>query len=277
MKKHFYICASLFISLAAALHAEAPFFKVNGSVKSYTQTTYLITQKFGDYYRTPDTSYVHTIGSNGLETDVSQVNAAGTIISRITYAYDDAGNKISQTCTDGAGTIEWKQTFTYENGLLKEESEFKKDDTLSSKSIFKYSADNKQTDESYYNGEGALIWKSISKFDDNNRKLETLQYTADGQLDQRQVFTYNDAGNLVQIDTFNNVDEQTEKVIYRYGDNNLVGETASTNIANGTQTREFYKYDDAGNLTKVTTYSVSTKFGSTMNELVDMSEYTYTK
>ena len=39
--------------------------------------------------------------------------------------------------------------------------------------------------------------------------------------------------------------------------------------------RVIFKYDEAGNLAKVSEYSVAEKFGTTVNELIGMYEYTY--
>ena len=39
--------------------------------------------------------------------------------------------------------------------------------------------------------------------------------------------------------------------------------------------RTLIKYDDAGNVNKVSEYDVLEKFGTTVNELVNMSEYSY--
>ncbi len=39
--------------------AESPFFAVKGKVKSYTKTEYVISHKFGDYFRTPNVLYTY--------------------------------------------------------------------------------------------------------------------------------------------------------------------------------------------------------------------------
>ncbi|MCR5289510.1 MAG: hypothetical protein K6E51_05920 [Treponema sp.] len=277
MKKLTVLILTVLVTIGITAFAESPFFKVNGSVKSYTQTTYVISQKFGDYYRTPDIKYVHNLNDKQLETDVSQISATGLLVNKVTYTYDTNGNLESQVSTDSANTTEWKVTYVYdEKGRLTEESNFKKDDILSGKSIFKYPSDN-QTEESYYNGDGVLLWRDISKFDENNHKVQILQYFADGTLDQRQDFIYNDLGILVQVDTYDNSGFKKQEIKYRFTENDLIGETQTKNYAANTETREFYKYDDDKNLIKITTYNVSNKFGTTVNELTGMSEYTYTK
>jgi len=257
--------------------SDSPFFKVNGQIKNYTKTDYTITQKFGDYFRTPDTKYVHNLNADGRETDISQFNASGSLINKITYVYDDKGKTVSQTGTDASNITEWKVLYTYDDkGIKTEESEYGKDNTLSGKSIFKY-PDTSQCEESYYNGQGALIWKNISRFDEKGRKTEAYQYFADGSLDEKQAFIYNENGILVEIDNYDANGRQIRRVKYRFGSDGTITETQTDDMKNNAETREFYKYDDSGNLSKVTTYTVAHKFGTIVNELTDMSEYTYTK
>ena len=40
-------------------------------------------------------------------------------------------------------------------------------------------------------------------------------------------------------------------------------------------TRTIVKFDNAGNLAKITTYTVSKKFGTVMNEMTGMTEFVY--
>ena len=62
----------LALSLTAAafsLHAfdtAAPI-AVKTGIREYTRTGYIITEKFGDYYRSPSAKYVHVFDVNGKE------------------------------------------------------------------------------------------------------------------------------------------------------------------------------------------------------------------
>jgi hypothetical protein len=277
MKQLLFFIAAVLIFPVTAVSADSPFFKVNGQIKNYTKTEYAIIQKFGDYFRTPDKKYTWNLDANGREMDMSEFNGSGTLINKITYAYDDKGNMTSQICTDSANTTAWKVTYTYdEKGNKMDESDYNKDGVLSGKSVFNY-PDSKQNEETYYNGTGVLIWKNISKFDDNGRKTETCQYFADGTLDQRLTYVYNDTGKLVEIGSYDGSGNQTKLIQYIFNNDGIISETSIENIKDNLKTREFYKYDENKNLIKIFTYNIFHKFGTTVNELNSMSEYTYVK
>ena len=55
---------------------DSPFMKPNGEPKSYTQTEFTISTKFGDYYRTPAVKYKHTFNDAGLEIESAEYSAS---------------------------------------------------------------------------------------------------------------------------------------------------------------------------------------------------------
>ena len=260
--------------------AESPFFAVKGKVKSYTKTEYVISQKFGDYFRTPNVLYTYKYDDKGRETECLEMSANGTLLSKTVNSYDEKGILTSIVSTDGSNVAEWRIAYTYnEEGLLVDESEFNKNDELSGRTITKYSEDKSRIEESSYNEKGELIWKNICKFDVAlNRKLEEKQYFADGALDQKLAYIYNDEGLLTEIDSSDSKGNVTKKTLFRFNEKGQNTETATYNIVTGTEEREMYRYDEAGeNIVRVTVYNVANKFDTVVNELVGMSEYKYEK
>ena len=83
---------------AAAVSLSAP-------VKDYTKTTYTITEKFGEYYRSPKAKYLHVFDANGRQTETSEFTAKGAVVDRLVFAYDAAGNLTSTTGFDSDGKI----------------------------------------------------------------------------------------------------------------------------------------------------------------------------
>ena len=81
---------------AAAVSLSAP-------VKDYTKTTYTITEKFGEYYRSPKAIYLHVFDANGRQTETSEFTAKGAVVDRLVFAYDAAGNLTSTTGFDSDG------------------------------------------------------------------------------------------------------------------------------------------------------------------------------
>lgn len=269
----------LVILAAAALSAQVFAFdseaalKPNGAVAEYTKIEYQITEKFGDYYRSPRAKFVHVFDVTGKESEASELTNKDALVDHITYKYDGE-NLVEKICTDADGKISWKITTSYdENGVKSEESEFNAANTLINKTIWRVNGN--QIDESYYNADGALLSKIITKNDDQGRVSEVAQYAAAGNLEQKAAYTYNDAGKLSEISYSNGSGTQTKKVVYRFDASYQITEEQTYNSDNKLIVRVIFKYDDFGNIIKTTTYNVAEKFGTTVNELAGISEYSY--
>ncbi len=64
-------------------------------------------------------------------------------------------------------------------------------------------------------------------------------------------------------------------MIFRYGTNGALNEITTYNSDKQVIKRTLLKYDAKGNVNKVSEYDVAEKFGTTVNELVAMSEYAF--
>ena len=266
------ITASLGLSLFAAdIFTYAP---ITGNVKSYTETDFSIASRFGTLYRTPSSKITHSFDSNGKETTSSELTPKDAVINTISSSYDSAGNLIEQICTNTDGEIVWKNTYTYKNGLKIDASELDRKGNLRARTIYTYE-NNLLADESSYDGEGALIWKTIYKYDENNRLASINEYNPDGSLSEQTSYNYTEAGaidSLAQNDVF--AGKQTS-LIFRYGTNGTLSEITTYNSEKQVIKRTLIKYDTKGNVNKVSEYDVAEKFGSTQNDLVAMSEYSF--
>lgn len=273
MKKTLFILAVG--AIAAQLFAFDPevSLKPIGTVGEYTKTDYQITEKFGDYYRSPRAKYVHVFDANGRETESSELTSKDALVDHITYKYE-GNNLVERVCTDSDGKVSWKMVATYDaNGNKIDESEFNSSDNLVNRTIWKING--KQADESYYNADGALLSKIITKYDDQDRIAEVAQYQASGKLEEKAAYTYNDAGKLSEVAYTNSVGAQSKKIVYRFDASYQITEEQTYNSANKLIVRVIYKYDASGNIIKTTTYNVAEKFGTTVNELAGIAEYSY--
>ena len=247
---------------------------VKSGVREYTRTGYIITEKFGDYYRSPSAKYVHVFDVNGKEIESSELTNKDILVDKVSYEYDTAGKLTTTVCTDAEGKINWKIITTYDaNGNKADESQYNASDILVNKSIWKYTG--KQAEEAYYDTDGALLSKTITKFDDAGRELEVCQYASEGYLEEKKVFAYNDADKLSEITFSGAAGIQTKKVVYRFDANYAITEEQTYDASNKLVTRVIFKYDSNGNITRTTTYNVAEKFGTTVNELIDINEYTF--
>ena len=271
--------AILALSIAAlaanvyAFDSEAAI-KTKGTVGSYTKTEYSVTQKFGDYYRSPKAKFTHNFASNGKETDSTELTSRDSVVDTVSYAYTADGKLASKICTDADGKVQWKFTYAYDaTGNIIDESAFNASDVLTDRTIWKYNG--KQVDESYYNADGTLLGKIITKKDDSGRVVEVAKYDGSGWLEVKQVHTYNDAGKLSEIAYLDYAGNQIKRIVYRFDSSYSITEKQTYNMENKLHLREIYKYDSTGNVTKATTYEVAEKFGTTVNELVAINEYAY--
>ena len=246
-----------------------------GNVKSYIKTDYTIASKFGEYFRTPSAKYQHVFNEYGQEIENSSLTTDGKVLDKITYSYDSKGNITTQTGLDDAGNVMWKIVNTYDKkGLKTEEAEYDAKDYLSSKSIFKYTGTN-CTEETLYNGNGKIIWKNIYEYDENNNCKTLYSYYSNGELESKKTFKYNDKNAVQEIFYYDDEGSLEKKELYRYDAKDVLTEIATYTPQNKLYLRMFFKYDAKGNVVKITTYSIAQKFGSTVNELAGMSDYTY--
>ena len=268
----FALTAGLTISLFAAdIFKYVP---VTGKVKAYTETEFSIASRFGTLYRTPSSKVLHTFDSNGKETTSSELTPKDAVINTIANTYDSAGNLIEQLCTSADNEIIWKNTYSYKNGLKVDASEYDRKGNLRARTIYTYE-NNLLTDESSYDGEGALFWKIIYKYDDRNRTASVNEYNPDGTLSEQIVYNYTDSGAIDSIAKRDAFTEKQTSMVFRYGTNGVLNEITTYNSDKQVIKRTLLKYDDKGNVNKVSEYDVAEKFGTTVNDLVAMSEFSF--
>lgn len=264
--------ASLGLSLFAAdIFTYAP---ITGSVKSYTETDFSIASRFGTLYRTPSSKITHSFDSNGKEITSSELTPKDAVINTISSSYDSAGNLTEQVCTNADGEIVWKNTYAYKNGLKVDASELDRKGNLKARTIFTYDS-NLLTDESSYDSDGALIWKIIYKYDENNRLASVNEYNPDGSLSEQTAYNYTDAGAIDSISKLDADVERQTQLVFRYGTNGSLNEITTYDADKQVIKRTLLKYDDKGNVNKISEYDVAEKFGTTVNELVAMSEFSF--
>ena len=264
--------ASLGLSLFAAdIFTYAP---ITGSVKSYTETDFSIASRFGTLYRTPSSKITHSFDSNGKEITSSELTPKDAVINTISSRYDSAGNLTEQVCTNADGEIVWKNTYAYKNGLKVDASELDRKGNLKARTIFTYDS-NLLTDESSYDSDGALIWKIIYKYDENNRLASVNEYNPDGSLSEQTAYNYTDAGAIDSISKLDADVERQTQLVFRYGTNGSLNEITTYDADKQVIKRTLLKYDDKGNVNKISEYDVAEKFGTTVNELVAMSEFSF--
>lgn len=275
MKKIYAILFSIFIGTVAFAYDNSAFVLPASGANSYTKTTYTVASKFGEYFRTPKAKFLHTFNALGQEIENVELTIDGKLVEKVIYEYDSKGNLLTQKCVNAENEILWRIENIYKNNLKIEENTYNQKNQLTNKSIYKYSG-NKCIDESYYNDDGSLSWKTTFSYDDKANISEIYSYFSSGELESKTTFKYKDKNLIQEISYFSGTSTDfTEKEVYRYDDKNLLTEITTYSSDNQITKRKFYKYDAKANVSKITTYSVAKKFGTTVNELSDMEDFSY--
>ncbi len=274
MKKIIMIVAVFYVGLSAFAYDIAANTPVKGAVRTVARTDFSVTAKFGEYFRTPSAKFLYKYDSYGRRTEASELTVRDALINKVVNVYDAAGNLTEQTGFDEDNAKVWRSVITYKDGMKSDISEFGKDNSLKSRTIYSYSGKN-LSDETSYNGDGAIIWKTVYTYNDRGQLAEENEYTGDGALNERRVYVYTDAGLNDTISYFDGNGMLRAKDVFRYGTGNVLSEVTTYGADNRLDTRTIVKFDNAGNLAKITTYTVSKKFGTVMNEMTGMTEFVY--
>ena len=246
-----------------------------GTVKSYTKINYTISSKFGTFYRTPETKYVHTFNMAGLESERTELTGTDTLTDRMTFQYDMSNTLLSTTLFNADGVQIEQTTYTYTpEGNLSWVEVTSKDGSLSSRTSYK--VDSVKEDKSEYDGEGQLVRKTLTIRTDDGNVSDIYIYNGDGSLSEKQSFSYDVSKNITDVSYFDEKETLVKKDLYRYKS----GESKASEIqvfdANETLLqRKILSYDEKGNMTKISTYTISNKFGETVTELSDIVEYIF--
>ena len=100
MKKFIATAISLCLGISAFAFDGSAFLAPAAGVKSYIKTDYLVSSKFGEYFRTPNVKYQHVFNNFGQEVENTELTVDGKIVDKIVYEYDAAGRIVSQTGYD---------------------------------------------------------------------------------------------------------------------------------------------------------------------------------
>ena len=248
--------------------------QINGNVKNYTQIDYDIGSKFGNYTRTPVLKTITKLDNSGRAVEMTELSARDTVLNKTTSKYDVYGNLIEQNCYDADSKLMWRNVVTYNNGQKTDTSEYDKNGNLRSKTIYSYT-EGKLADETGYDGDGALLWKIVYKYNPAGKVSDIFEYSADGSLDIQETYTYLDDGRVESLVTFDAYTEETNRKVFRYASNGTLSEITTYDATKEVVNRIIIKYDAGGNVSKVSEYNIAQKFGTTVNELISMSEYSY--
>ena len=253
---------------------------LNEEITGYTKTEYSIETKFGEYFKTVSKKIEHKIDASGNDVESIGYTARGVPENKIQTVFDSVGNVMKQRCFDtksGEDILLWTSEHIYKKGIKTESNDYDADGELKGKTKYKFDNDL-LTEETNYKGNGVLFSKIVYKYDEEKRIVKETRYLSNGSLDEESSFEYKEDGKIDTI-TFTDSILGTIKKIFRYSDKGLVTEVTTYKVvsdsANIVTERLVLKYDAQNQISKISNYLVSEKFGTTVNELNYMADYTY--
>lgn len=275
MKKILCLVCSLAVSLSAFA---VDIFSLNvieqkGNIQSFTRTDFSVTTKFGNYFRTPTNKTTHNY-ADGKETEEIHLTPRDVIIRKVIFNYDDGGNLSEKVCSNAENDLEWKTVMTYKDGVQQDHSEYDSTGSLKNRTIYTYT-DGLLTDKTLYDGEGALVEKTIYAYTDSGKIATLSNYGADGALREKQTYAYTVEGVLDAITYFDGELNESRIESMRYDESGLLAEV-TTYESDKVVKRTLVKYEEKGNVSRISEYNIAEKFGTTVNELIAISDFSYT-
>ncbi|EID84925.1 hypothetical protein MSI_16210 [Treponema sp. JC4] len=243
-----------------------------GKVKSFTRTDYSVTTKFGNYFRTPAAKTTHNF-TDGKETEEIHLTPRDVVIRKVVFTYDDNGDLSEKVCSNAENDLEWKTAMTYKDGVQQDHSEYDNTGNLKARTIYTYT-DGLMTDKTVYDGEGALLEKTIYAYTDSGKIATLSNYGDDGALREKQTYAYTVEGVLDAITYFDKDLKESRIESMRYDDVGLLTEV-TTYENDKVVKRTLVKYDEKANVSRISEYNIADKFGTTVNELIGIAEFTY--
>lgn len=276
MKKMIVAAVAACVTLSAFALDITALVPLKEDVRSYTVTEYSIATKFGDYFKTVTGKVSHVIDASGNDVESCQYSARGVLENTMRTTFDSMGNSLTSSLYNASDELISKSESVYKKGLKTETNDYDAEGNLRSKTIFKYE-DGRMTDESGYDAKGDLIFKVIRAYDEEGRIVKGVSYFPDGSLDNERVLTYKENGKVESQTTRDSI-EKTTQLVFRYNANDELVEITTYNVLEAGPKvvgRTIIKYDEKGNVSKISDYVIAEKFGTTVNELVYMADYSY--
>lgn len=274
MKKILIAAAAVALSFSAFALDVSTCAPIQGNVESYSVKEYSVYTEFGEYFRRLQGRQDYTLNADGLPTEVTEYTARDVAMGKVKTTYDAKGNELTKYYYDADQKMVWREITSYKNDLKCDSSEYNANGDLTSKVIYKFDGDN-LVDESYYDAKGALVWKIIYKYNDAGLVCSKAMYSSNGDLDEEETYKYLDNGKLDVIGHIDAFEKTVSQEVFRYNASGVLVEVINYNAANIVDKRTQFKFDATGNVTRVSEYAVSQKFGSTVNELLSQKDYSY--
>jgi hypothetical protein len=169
--------------------------KLNGSVKSFSQTVFRASDKFGEPTKgSTEAKVVTTYDHKGNPMEISMYSYSGDLIGKSIYMYDENGLMKEMSCYRSSGSLDYRAVMTFDkNGNESEESQYSEDGQLKNKIIFDYTNYPQKVELINYNSDGRVTGKKGITFNEKGEDVEVDEYYSDGNLMSKHINSYRDA------------------------------------------------------------------------------------
>lgn len=239
---------------------------LKGAVKSYTQSVYKATEKFGKIEKGEQDNVTRVVDNKDFDNIIAAYNEKGDLIERSIYyadstlfykekfVYNDEGKQIEGCRYDANGTLEGKTKFLYdEKGNLIEIDFYESDGSLNWKIMCAYDEKGNQIERNFYESDGSLDGKITRTYDEKGKEIESTHYESDGSLVWKEKYVYDKNGKLIEKSRSDH--NGTNKIWERYDDKGNPTEWSGPDLeGNSSEGKCTYQYDQKGNWTQMVIY-----------------------
>lgn len=175
----------------------------------------------------------------------------GESVEKVIYAYDDEGNRTSETIVDGDGNQYPSRLYVYDAaGNRLAEAAYHMCRTFSSLHIYTHDAQRHLQEDLLY--QGRTLLKQVHSYDEGGRVAKSLTYR-NGVLQSTTQYVYDRTGRITEQSISLPDETPSSKAMYEYDDkgNRISAEIMHPTRASLNSKEVFtYKYDAAGNWTR---------------------------
>ena len=94
-------------------------------------------------------------------------------------------------------------------------------------------------------------------------------------MDKETTYVYAKNGKIDSITVYDTLKMTKEQLVFKYAQDGTISQITTYDDTKEIIYRVIVKYDSVGNVAKVSEYAIAQKFGTTVNDLVSVTEFTY--
>jgi YD repeat-containing protein len=223
----------------------------------------LLEEQFGRTFGTTVFKITYCYDNDGNKIEIKHYDYDGNLTNTFLSSYDDQGNLVSEN-----HPYYGLRKYVYNsNGSLIEHSQHNGESEQ--KTIYKYDENGNNVEMTSYTPDGSLLSKTLSQFDAKGRLISASGYDGEGKLGVEIINRYDEGGNLYETETLN----QDYLRIERYDEQGNQIERINYKPSGSVDTTETFRYDDQGNLIERIEQSFSTNAYSRETYVIEYDSY----